>query len=92
MEDPRRLRDLASVGPAVEEDLALLGIATVDALQGRDARDLYESLCRITGRRHDPCCEDAFAAAIAQAEDPALPAERRRWWWWSRLRKARGRR
>jgi hypothetical protein len=89
MEDPRRLRDLVSVGPAVEEDLVLLGITTVEGLRGRDARALYDRLCRLTGKRQDPCCEDAFAAAIAQAEDPALPAERSRWWWWSRVRKAR---
>jgi hypothetical protein len=89
MEDPRRLRDLVSVGPAAEEDLALLGITTVDGLRGRDARVLYERLCRATGVRQDPCCEDVFAAAVAQAEDPALPEERRRWWWWSRVRKAR---
>ena len=85
----RRLIDLVSVGPATVADLALLGITTVDALRGRDPRELYERLCRVTGARHDPCCEDVFAAAIAQANDPALPAERCAWPYWSRVRKAR---
>ncbi len=90
MNDPRRLRDLVSVGPRTEEDLALLGITRVDQLRGRDARDLYEQLCAATGQRHDPCAQDVFAAAIAQAEDADLPAAQRNWWWWSRVRKAAG--
>ncbi|HKQ71302.1 MAG TPA: helix-hairpin-helix domain-containing protein [Polyangiaceae bacterium] len=85
----RRLRDLTSVGPATLSDLQVLGITTVAELARCDARELYERLCTESGARHDPCCEDVFAAAIAQARDPDLPAAQRQWWYWSRQRKLR---
>lgn len=84
----RRLRDLRSVGPATIKDLKILGINSVEQLARRDAKQLYEELCKATGVRHDPCCEDVFSAAIAQARDPFLPGEQRDWWYWSRRRKA----
>jgi len=76
------------VGPATVRDLALLDIHTVDELARHEAAQLYRRLCVVTGVRHDPCCEDVFASAIAQARDPHLPAAQRRWWYWSRVRKA----
>jgi hypothetical protein len=85
----RELSHLTSVGPATIEDLHLLGIETVAQLAECDARALYAELCEVTGARHDPCCEDVFAAAIAQALDPDLPQEQRQWWYWTRLRKER---
>lgn len=84
----RQLGDLVSVGPATLRDLALLGVASVEALARCCPHALYDRLCLTAGVRHDPCCEDVFAAAIAQARDPDSPAEQRRWWYWSRLRKA----
>jgi hypothetical protein len=85
----RELGDLASVGPATVADLHFLGVTSVEALATREAGELYRELCRRSGARHDPCCEDVFAAAIAQARDPHLPAEQRRWWYWTAVRKAR---
>ena len=87
--ESRQLRDLYSVGPATVRDLKLLGITRVEQLVGRDARELYERLGRLSGKRYDPCVLDVFSAAIAQARDPGLPAEKRRWWYWSRIRKSR---
>lgn len=89
--DRRRVIELRSVGPATAKDLALLGITTVAELVDREADELYAELCRVTGVRHDPCCQDVFAAAIAQARDPDLPEEQRDWPYWSRLRKAANR-
>ncbi len=83
----RRLIDLRSVGPATVADFDLLGITAVEQLVTRDATELYVELCAVTGVRHDPCCEDVFAAAIAQARDPELPLEKREWAYYSRLRK-----
>lgn len=82
------LTSLRSVGPAALADLAKLGITKIEQLQHADADRLYQRLCRITEQRHDPCCRDVFAAAIAQAKNPKLPEEQRDWWYWSRLRKA----
>ena len=77
----RELSDLVSVGPAALSDFELLGIKTVPALADCDARELYDRLCALTGVRHDPCCEDVFSAAIAQAKDPGLRAEQCQWWY-----------
>jgi len=89
--ETRQLRDLYSVGPATVRDLKLLGITRVEQLVGRDARKLYDRLCRLTGKRCDPCMMNVLSAAIAQAQDPYLPKEHRKWWYWSRFRKSRQR-
>lgn len=89
MADIRKLRDLAGIGPSLEGDLHQLGILNVDQLKKQDGRQLYNRLCEITGTRQDPCVEDAFVCAVAQAKYPNLPAEQRDWWYWSRIRKAR---
>jgi len=87
MADSRRLTDLRGVGPSIAEDLRQLGIFTVEQLASSDGRDLYDRLSALTGVRQDPCVEDTFVCAVAQARDSDLPAEQRDWWFWSRLRK-----
>ena len=84
----RRLQDLVSVGPAMVRDFDLLGVHSVAQLSRRHPEQLYEKLCEITGHAQDVCCLDVFRAAVAQAQDPQLPAEQCQWWYWSRKRKA----
>ena len=84
----RRLEDLVSVGPAMVRDFELLGIHSVSQLSRRNPERMYEKLCKITGQAQDLCCLDVFRAAVAQAQNPRLPAEKCEWWYWSRLRKA----
>ncbi len=84
----RRLEDLISVGPAMRRDFEFLGIRTVAQLARANPQRLYERLSRATGRRQDPCVLDTFPAAVAQARNPRLPAEKCVWWYWSRKRKA----
>lgn len=84
----RTLADLSGVGPAMLADFRLLRIDTVEQLATQDGRALYDRLCELTNSRQDPCVEDVFRCAVAQARDPHLPAEQRQWWWWSRQRKA----
>jgi hypothetical protein len=83
----RWLRDLAGIGKSSESDLRLLGITTVDQLSRVSGDFLYHQLCRATGARQDPCVLDTFRCAVAQARNPALPADQRNWWWWSQQRK-----
>lgn len=83
----RRLQDLISVGPAMLRDFELLGIRSISQLARQDPGKMYEKLCRLTGQRIDVCCLDTFRAAVAQARNPLLPAEKCQWWYWSRLRK-----
>lgn len=80
------LRSIPNVGPAVARKLERLEIATVDDLRGQDGEELFERLCALDGRRHDPCLLDTFVAAVDYAEGgPARP-----WWEYSRERKALG--
>ena len=79
------LTAIPNVGPAVARKLRSLDIESVDDLRGVDAGELFERLCAIDGRRHDPCLLDTFTAAVAYADGgPARP-----WWEFSRERKAR---
>src|SRR5262249_22584489 len=71
-----RLEGVPNVGPAVAADLRRLGIATPSELPGRDPYALYDDLCRLTGRRHDPCLLDTFIAAVRFMEG----APKRPWW------------
>jgi predicted GIY-YIG superfamily endonuclease len=78
-----RLEDVPNVGPAVAADLRQLGIATPAGLPGRDPYALYDELCRITGRRHDPRLLDTFIAAVRYMEG----APKRPWWTYTAERK-----
>ena len=74
--DSRKLSDLISVGPAMLRDFDILGVRSVAQLARRNPDRLYESLCRVAPQHKDICCLDVFRAAVAQARDPQLPAER----------------
>jgi hypothetical protein len=84
-----RLQDLISVGPAMLRDFEMLGVRSVAQLAKQNPKKLYDRLCRLTGKSIDICCLDVFSAAVAQARNPLLPAEKCQWWYWSRQRKAR---
>jgi len=88
MTQSRCLQDLISVGPAIERDFHLLGIHSVSQLAKHDPHKLYTRLEHLTGQHQDPCVLDTFQAAVAQARNPRLPAEKCQWWYWSRKRKA----
>jgi len=83
----RALGDLISIGPAMRRDFERLGVRSVAELAKRDPRRMYERLGRMLGQRQDPCVLDTFCAAVAQARNPRLEAEKCQWWWWSRKRK-----
>jgi hypothetical protein len=87
---PRRLEDLISIGPAMLRDFEMLGIRSVAQLARQNPQRMYARLNRIAGQRQDPCVLDVFCAAVAQARNPRLPAERCQWWYWSKRRKQRG--
>ena len=78
------LEQLPNVGPSIAADLRQLGVAVPGDLVGRDAYALYDDLCRITGRRHDPCLLDVFLSAVRfMAGEPKRP-----WWAYTAERKA----
>jgi Pathogenicity locus len=79
------LSDLRNVGKAALADFQLLGIETVEQLAAEDADRLYDRLCALTNRRHDPCVHDVFSATIHQART----GEALDWWAFTPARKAR---
>jgi hypothetical protein len=85
----RQLGELVSIGPAMLRDFELLGIRSVSELARQNPQRMYEKIERATGQRQDPCVLDTFCAAVAQARNPRLEAEKCQWWWWSRKRKKR---
>jgi hypothetical protein len=88
--ETRRLGDLHSIGPAMLRDFELLGIRSVAELARQNPQRMYRKMERLTGQRQDPCVLDTFCAAVAQARNPGLAAEKCQWWYWSRERKKRG--
>jgi hypothetical protein len=82
-QDVATLEDIPNVGPSVASDLRSLGITAPADLLDRDPYALYEDLCRITGKRHDPCLLDTFIAAVRfMAGEPKKP-----WWKYTAERK-----
>ena len=83
------LADLISIGPAMLRDFELLRIRSVAQLARQNPQHLYERLGRVTRQHQDICVLDVFRAAVEQAKNPRLPAEKCQWWYWSRKRKQR---
>lgn len=79
-------QQLGSIGPACALDLVQLGFRRIEELAGQDPNALYARLCELTGTRQDPCVEDTLRCAVAQADDPTLPAKWRKWHRWTLLR------
>ena len=79
----KRLDDLKNVGKATLQDLALLGIHSVEELALQDATFLFQELERRTQQRQDPCVWDVFAAIIHEARTKEASS----WWDWTARRK-----
>ena len=63
--------------------LGRLGVTAPAQLAGQDPYELFERLCAVDGRRHDPCLLDTFMSAVDQADGkPARP-----WWEYTPERK-----
>ena len=78
------LTSIPNVGPPSRASSSASASTSPDDLRGRDADELFERLCALDGRRHDPCLLDTFHAAVDVADGkPARP-----WWEYSRERKA----
>jgi len=78
------LEQLPSIGPSLAEDLRSIGIQSPQQLATEDAFALYQALCRVTGKRQDPCVLDTFIAAVTFMRG----GEPRPWWTFTAQRKA----
>lgn len=79
----QQLTDLPNIGPAMAEDLRRLGINVPQDLLGKDAYQLYESLCVLDGREHDRCVLDVFLSIV----DFMQGGEPQPWWAFTAQRK-----
>jgi hypothetical protein len=77
------LTDLMNVGKAVVGYFERAGITRIEQLTGRDPLEIYDTMCQIDGRRHDPCLLDTSMSAVDQAN--GLPAHP--WWTYTAQRK-----
>ena len=77
------LTDLPNVGISLAGDLRLIGISRPDELRGRDPYAMHETLCALTGVRHDPCVIDVFISVtrFMNGEPTAV------WWQFTEERK-----
>ena len=80
-----QLEELPNIGPAMASDLHIIGIDHPTQLAGKDAFALYDKLCIVSGKKHDPCVIDVFLSAIYFMEK----GEARPWWKFTAERKAR---
>lgn len=79
-----QLEQLPNIGPSIAADLRSIGVRHPAELAQRDAFQLYQRLCKATGKRQDPCVLDTFIAAV----DFMRGAEPRPWWAYTAARKA----
>jgi len=77
------LTDLPNIGPAMADDLRLLGIAEPSQLAGASPRELYRRLGELTGTRQDPCVLDVFMSVVSFMDG----GEARPWWSFTAERK-----
>lgn len=82
-EKVQSLTDLPNIGPAMAEDLRLLGISEPGQLRGISAYDMYYELCEKTGHQHDPCVIDVFLS-ITDFMNGGKP---KAWWKYTQQRK-----
>jgi hypothetical protein len=82
-EDCERFEQLPNIGPSIAADLRGLGLEHPRELAQADAFDLYQRLCRASGKRQDPCVLDTFMAAT----DFMRGAAARPWWEYTSQRK-----
>lgn len=77
-----KFQTLGSVGPSLSQDIWDLGFCSIADLKGANPKEMYERLGEHAGQRADPCVEDVFRCAVAQAQDSELSDEMRQWWMW----------
>lgn len=78
-----RLEMLPNVGKAIADDFRRIGIDHPKKLIGKDPVELYKKLCKISGKKQDPCILDVFMSVVhfMNGGDP-LP-----WWSFTNKRK-----
>ena len=78
-----KFTDIPNVGKAMERDFLLLGLKSTAELKKLDAYALYQTMCKKSGVRQDPCVLDTYIAVIDFMNGaPAHP-----WFYYTKSRK-----
>lgn len=83
--DVKKFLDIPNIGPAMARDFHSLGLKTPEDLKKKDPFKLYQSMCRLSGVRQNPCVLDTYMAAI----DFMNGAKAKPWWNYTKGRKKR---
>lgn len=88
MKNPNRetvskLDHLPNIGKKMANYLEIADIKSPQSLIGKNAFDLYNKLCKKTGKQFDPCVIDVFMSAIDFMEGGEPSA----WWEFTSERK-----
>jgi hypothetical protein len=88
MKNPNRetvskLEQLPNIGKKMASYLEISDIKTPQSLIGKNAFDLYNKLCKKTGKQFDPCVIDVFMSVIDFMEG----GEPSPWWEFTNKRK-----
>ena len=69
-------QDIPNVGKSIEKNFILLGLKAPIELAGMDPYKMYDDLCDITSKKHDPCVIDVFISAVRYMEG----GPPKKWW------------
>ena len=88
MKSPNRetasnLEDLPNIGKAMARDLRTVNIQHPLDLIDKNPYQLYNKLCSITGKKHDPCVIDVFLSVV----DFMNGSNAKPWWKYTTERK-----
>lgn len=81
--DIKYFQDIPNVGKATEKEFNILGINEPIQLVGKDPYEMYNRLCNVTQKKHDPCIIDVFISAVKYMEG----GPPKKWWEFTQERK-----
>lgn len=80
--DFMQLETIPGVGARIAEHMRCIGINSVEDLKGKNAEELYQSLCDFQASPVDRCMLYVFRCSVYYAEKTRHDAELLKWWNW----------
>ena len=71
-----RFDQIINIGPAMSRDFQRLGFKEPQDLIGQDPLTMYQKICRLEKKFHDPCVLDTYMATVDY-----MNGNRPRPWW-----------
>ena len=77
------LESIPGIGPALADDLRLIGVDRPSCLKGKNPEKLYRKLEKVTDAHHDRCVLYTFRCAVYFVNEKHHNPELLKWWNWS---------